>query len=107
MEVLKRIDKMADERGLSFIVVGGAALIAWGISRQTCDLDLLVQEDERQQWKGMLQELGYHARHEQKTFVQYGPPTGGGWPLDLLVVALPTFSKIKQACVFATLGGVS
>jgi Nucleotidyl transferase of unknown function (DUF2204) len=85
MEVLKRIAKTAGERGLSFVVVGGHALNAWGLSRQTCDLDLMVPENEREAWKDMLRELGYPTPLEQEAFIQFGPPALGAWPIDLLV----------------------
>jgi hypothetical protein len=77
MEVLKRIAKTAGERGLSFVVVGGHALNAWGLSRQTCDLDLMVPENEREAWKDMLRELGYPTPLQQEAFIQFGPPALG------------------------------
>jgi hypothetical protein len=107
MEVLKRIAKSAGEQGLSFVVVGGHALNAWGLSRQTCDLDLMVPENEREAWKDMLCELGYHSPLEQEAFIQFGPPAVGAWPIDLLVVTLSTFAKVVQAAVSTTLSGVS
>jgi hypothetical protein len=107
MEVLKRIAETAEERGLSFLVVVGHALNAWGVSRQTCDLDLMVPENELEKWKEMLGELGYLSPCEHEGFLQYGPPARGAWPLDLLVVNLSTFAKLRQASASTTLKGVS
>ena len=107
MEVLKRIAEMAEARGLSFIVVGGHALNAWGVSRQTCDLDLMVPENDFKKWKEMLRELDYLSPHEHEGFVQYGPPAQGAWPLDLLVVNPSTFGKLRQASASTSLDGVS
>jgi hypothetical protein len=107
MEILKRVATTARERRLCFIVVGGHALNAWGVARQTCDIDLLVPENKRDRWKELLGELGYHSPHEHDAFIQYGPPALGGWPLDLLVVSPSTFMKIHQASVSIKLDGVS
>jgi hypothetical protein len=70
VEVLKRITVTAMERGLSFLVVGGHALNAWGVSRQTCDLDLMVPGNERKRRKVLLGELDYLSPQELEAFVQ-------------------------------------
>lgn len=53
------------------MIVGGYALIAWGVPRQTADIDLLIPEDERSAWKDLLADLGYGIPQEQGGFVQY------------------------------------
>jgi hypothetical protein len=105
MEVLKRIAESAEDLGLTF-VVGGHALNVWGVSRQTCDLDLMVPGTDLEKWKKLLGELGYRFSREHGAFLQYGPPAQGGWPLDLLVVTLSTFAKLQRESIPTTLDGV-
>jgi hypothetical protein len=97
MVILQRVAEHARRRHLAFVIVGGHALNAWGVSRQTGDLDLLIPERWRPLWKEVLGDLGYPPPREGASFVQYAAPTYGDWPVDLLVVEDDTYDRIHVA----------
>jgi hypothetical protein len=97
MVILERLAEEARRRQLAFVIVGGHALNAWGVSRQTGDLDLLIPERWRALWKGVLGDLGYPSPRERASFVQYAAPTFGAWPVDLLIVEDDTYDRIHVA----------
>lgn len=104
MEILERITEESSRRRLGFVVIGGHALMAWGVSRQTADLDLLVPEPWRPRWKELLADLGYGSPHEHTSFVQYAAPAHGAWPVDLLVVGHDTFERVLAESAPARFG---
>lgn len=106
MEILERLTEEGARRRLSFVLVGGHALIAWGVSRQTGDLDLLIPERWRLRWKEVLADLGYGTPYEHTSFVQYAAPSHGAWPVDLLVVGDDTFDRVAAESVGAQFGRV-
>lgn len=65
MVILERLVKQAHLRQLAFVIVGGHPLNAWGVSRQTGDLDLLVPERWRASWKDVIADFGYPPPREQ------------------------------------------
>ena len=91
MGLFQTINGEAGKRGLPFLVVGGLAVNFHGISRDTADLDLLVQRDAREKWLSLLAELGYSVFQEEGAFVQLSSPKQGEWPVDLMMVGEPTF----------------
>ena len=94
MSTLEHLIGQAIARGLSFVVIGGHAVAAHGYARQTLDLDLLVRDEDRRTWVELLVALGYRVFHEDHAFVQLAPPTAAHWPVDLLLVAEPTFAGV-------------
>ena len=83
MTPLGKIKKAAEQRGISFILIGGLAVIEHGYARLTSDFDLLVLRDDDGEWRALLQELGYQLFHQGPTFLQYKKDTD--WPVDLKI----------------------
>jgi hypothetical protein len=92
--MLENLIDRARGRGLPFVVIGGHAVAAHGYGRQTVDLDLLVRDEDRRAWVELLTPLGYRVFHEDAAFVQLTAPTARHWPVDLLLVAEPTFTGV-------------
>jgi predicted nucleotidyltransferase len=82
---------------LQFLVIGGLAVNFHGYSRDTADLDLLIQRDAREPWLTLFLELGYSIYKDKDVFLQLSPPKEGAWPVDLMLVREPTFRPILDA----------
>lgn len=104
MSMLEELIGQASARGLPFVVIGGHAVAAHGYGRQTLDLDLLVRDEDRRAWVELLAALGYRVFHEDHAFVQLAPPTAAHWPVDLLLVAEPTFAGVMAEAREVDLG---
>lgn len=102
-------DKLKDEaeaKGLDFLVIGGLAINFYGYSRETADLDLLVDRERRDDWKEMLLEAGYSIEHDADNFLQLVPPGGRQWPIDLMFVSPNTFGPMWQKSREVSIYGV-
>jgi hypothetical protein len=89
----------AQERGLSFLLAGGHAVIAHGHSRNTFDLDLIIRRADRSLWEDLARSAGYSLHREGPTFVQFNPPNPEVLPLDLMLVGDDTFAKLVADAV--------
>lgn len=105
MNVFQSIEQGARQRNLSFVVIGGLAIIEHGYARLTTDLDLLVQRETREDWHGLLLDLGYALAQDKETFRQYAVREGTGWPVDLMFVNGATFQAIHAASKPASIQG--
>ena len=91
MGLFQTINLEARNRKLEFLVIGGLAVNFHGYSRDSADLDLLIQREAREQWLALFAELGYSVDKGKDAFIQLSPPKGGAWPVDLMMVREPTF----------------
>ena len=106
MNQFEQIETAAAARGVSFLLIGGFAVIEHGFARFTEDLDLMIAREASSTWREMLGGLGYRLFHEQDNFLQFTPPTAGDRPLDLMLANAPTFSGLLSAAITATVQGV-
>jgi hypothetical protein len=60
MNVFRTVEREARERGLTFVVIGGLAVIEHGYSRLTTDFDLLIAQEHRDSWHFLLLDVGYN-----------------------------------------------
>ncbi len=97
MGLFEQLETEARKSGLDFLVIGGHAVNFYGYSRQTFDLDLLVQRDARATWGELLSRLGYFTEREAETFSQFGARGPAEWPVDLMFVREPTFTPMLAA----------
>jgi hypothetical protein len=96
---LKTITARAAEKGLSFCVAGGHAVITHGYARATFDLDLIIRRDDRQRWMELAAALGYTLHHQHPVFIQFNAPTPITKPLDLMLVSDNTFAELSTDAV--------
>jgi hypothetical protein len=59
--------------GLRCLIIGAHALSFCGVTRETADLDLLVNRDDRSQWEERLCEAGYELFSGTNNFAQFNP----------------------------------
>lgn len=105
MVILELLSRKAAAKKIDFLVIGGHAVAALGISRQTGDVDLLVCEGEREIWKSLLEDLGYKCFHDHPVFLQFTPPELGAWPVDLMCVNRQTFEQFLEESEFRDFDG--
>lgn len=106
MNILEAIHKAAGERGLGFILIGGHAVNAHRFSRHTEDLDVLICEDDREEWYSIMQGKGYSLFHDGGNFMQLSPPEKTAWPVDFMLVKHETFDRMIADAVVVEVAGV-
>lgn len=97
MEILRSITLYCEDRGMRFLVSGGHAVNAYGVSRQTGDLDLIVERSRKEDWTSLLKKLRYKAYQDDPRFSRFEPPELAAWPIDLMYVDDTTFEKMHAA----------
>src|SRR5512139_2387479 len=107
MGLFLEINSAAQARKLDFLVIGGLAVIFYGYSRDTADLDLLVQRKDRNAWLELMLQLKYTVANERENFFQFVPPQQGAWPVDLMLVKEATFGPMLAAAREVEMYGVS
>lgn len=105
MEILKIINEYASKEGKAFIVIGGHALNAHGISRTTGDLDLMVARSDCAFWENFLSSLGYTIFQKTSAFIQSKAPSIAAWSIDLMLVDESTMSKALHEAIMYNHGG--
>jgi hypothetical protein len=91
---------------MPFAVIGGQAVNAYGISRQTGDLDLVVRWSDHEAWTALMAKLDYKAGQSDERFARFAPDSLAGWPIDLMYVDDETFSKLHGESSEASFGAV-
>lgn len=92
---------------MPFMVIGGHAINVFGISRQTGDLDLLVQRSAKPRWLDLMSKLLYDKGQDSDNFARFRPNHIAAWPIDLMFVDDTTFGKLADAAVTTLVGAVS
>jgi hypothetical protein len=94
--------------GLPLLLVGGHAVIHYGVPRFTRDLDLLIPDSHVDPWIDFALSLEFRAEHRSPSFIQFtGPDTFSHIPLDLMVVDSRTWDLLTAQAQPATLGNCS
>lgn len=85
--------------GTRWALAGGFAIAAWGSTRATADLDLLVEETARKDVLAALESVGFETFNDAEGFsnLQHKEPSLGR--LDLIWLAGETARKIFGAAV--------
>ena len=104
MRIFALLEKTSAERGTPFLVIGGHAVNAYGYSRFTKDLDILIRNEERAPWLSALEEAGFTLFRDGGHFLQMTQPEGWRWPLDLMLVNKATFAPMFAAAQPAQVG---
>jgi predicted nucleotidyltransferase len=100
MSVVANISREAAKNNLSFLLIGGYAVLAHGFVRTTGDIDFLVRKSQIAEWQKLLEGLKFTVKFSGPTFLQFDPPPEEKLPLDLMFVTDenfdPMFSAAKQ-----------
>lgn len=104
MEVLRTIKLFAESHDMSFLVIGGHAVNAYGLSRQTGDLDLLVDRSQSEKWHSLLERLDYSSDQLDERFARYRSQQIASWPIDLMFVDTKTFATMYGESLEVSVG---
>ena len=86
-------DGLAD-RGVPVLVIGGMALPAFDVIRQTIDMDCLMVDAQAGELHALLTEAGYVELARAEGFVQYTSPSVYHADVDVMLVDQGTFDKV-------------
>ena len=95
------IHQKAQALGLDHLVIGGHAINAYCEPRATLDVDFLIREQDGPRWFALLAAEGFKRKHEAENFIQFSPPYGVGFRLDLMLVNESTFAKLLETARLA------
>lgn len=89
----------AAEQDLQVMLVGGYALPAHGVVRQTVDLDCLIVDTEFPKLAGALSQAGFEEIQRTASFARYRHPSVYLMDLDVMFVDRQTFQKVSSRAV--------
>lgn len=105
MRELQTIAQATEEAQLSFLVIGGYAVMAHGFVRATDDIDLLAQSSKRRVWQQLFEKMGFVMHHQAPTFLQFYPPPNVRLPVDLMFVDDSAFERMQAKAQSVDLEG--
>lgn len=94
--LLVELGRIAREKNLPVLLIGGHAVTVHGHPRATFDVDLLIPRSDAEAWKACLAPLGYRLFAENRQFIQF--EAVGSLPLppvDLMLVEENVFRALE------------
>ena len=86
------------------LVIGGHALAAHGVARQTVDVDCLIAVENRQAFDVHLRGGGFERQGETENFARYTHPSDLVPDVDVLFVDASTFDKLHAGNILLQRG---
>jgi len=103
-QVLIRIASAALQEGLSdFLLVGGNAVVLYGVPRFTRDVDFLIPAADDLRWRDFLAAQGFTFIHGTPGFSQFSGPDPACPRVDLMLVDPSTWEKLEAESVTRSL----
>jgi hypothetical protein len=85
---------------MPFLVIGGLCITLYGAERLTRDIDLLVPETAKRDWRLLVEGMGYRFIHGTDSFQQFedadANADGNLADLDLMLVSDDTWQKLNR-----------
>jgi len=81
-------------RDVPVLLIGGMALPAFDVVRQTVDMDCLMVDTQEGELHGVLTQAGYREIQRTEGFVQYASPSVYLTDVDVMLVDAATFEKV-------------
>ena len=99
-QVLIRIASAAMQEGLAdFLLVGGNAVVLYGVPRFTRDVDFLIPAADDLRWRAFLASQGFAFIHGTPGFSQFSGPETECPRVDLMLVDASTWEKLEAESV--------
>lgn len=96
------------ESHVQALIVGGLAVNQYGVSRQTFDLDFVIEDGSAPALRQALTARNFRVLHQTNDFVRLAPPPDShGFVVDLLFLDASTFSRMWGAATEVVLNGKS
>jgi hypothetical protein len=103
-QVLIRIASGALESGLpDFLLVGGNAVVLYGVPRFTRDVDFLIPAADDLRWREFLGSQGFSFIHGSPGFSQFAGPDTACPRVDLMLVDPATWDRLESESVTRSL----
>ena len=84
------------EQGIDALLIGGYALSAYGVVRQTVDVDWLMADVDSGKLYKILSSAGYMEKARTENFIRYTHQSGFLMDIDVLLVDRSTFDQMIQ-----------
>lgn len=94
--VLEMIWEGMEARNVSSLLIGGYALPAFGIARQTIDVDCLIADSDTGVLHEILTKASYKEVDRTESFVRYSHSSIYLMDVDLMLVDSDTFKKMLE-----------
>jgi len=94
--LLKNLWKHICEKDIKILLIGGYALCAYGVFRQTLDIDLMSTDDDIAEIKEIMNNLGYKVFEQTENFIRFIHEAKAGVDIDILLVDLETFITLNN-----------
>lgn len=86
-----------------YAVIGGVALVAYGLPRTTLDLDFIVESTVQDDLIRFLESRGYETRHRSTGYSNHRHPDYDDWGnLDFVYIGNETSEALFPACRIVT-----
>ncbi len=105
LTILQLLAEISEKIRVSILVIGGQALQAYGVIRQTLDVDVLIAEGDAGVLDEALRRAGYGVLAKSEIFVRYRHPSPALADLDVLYVDAQTAEKMRQMSTERQMGG--
>lgn len=95
-ESIVQIVQKAEEQKLPCLLVGGHAVILYGVTRFTRDFDLLIPDTHEEPWTRFLSgQFHYRRYHATHAFLQFDHTSPDFPPIDIMLVDGSTWEKLR------------
>jgi hypothetical protein len=101
MDLARTLDELRsflEGQGFPYAVIGGVALVAYGLPRTTLDLDLAVEFRSQEAVIGFLEARGYRTLHRSRGYSNHLRTAGGDSRVDLVYVDGETSVRLFSEC---------
>ncbi len=88
------------------LLIGGYALPAYGVMRQTVDVDCLMAETDIRALYDILSKVGYVEKEKTENFVRYSHHSLYLMDVDVVLVDRSTFEKMVKESVIYRIGKI-
>lgn len=96
-----------EARNVAALLIGGHALPAFGVARQTVDVDYLMVDSDSMVLHTILTKAGYKETERTENFIRYSHSSVYFMDVDVILVDRGTFEKMLQRSFVYKIGAVS
>ncbi len=96
-----------EARNVTALLIGGHALLAFGVARQTLDIDCLMVDSDSEVLHTILTKAGYMETERTENFVRYSHSSIYLMDVDAMLVDRGTFDKMLQHSSVYRVGAIS
>jgi|SRR5207237_1411701 len=93
-DVLRTFSEFFEREGIRYSLAGGLALLAWGHSRTTNDVDFVVDLSNAARVQTFAESLGYETTHASSGFSNHRHPDRGFGAVDFIYVTGTTADQV-------------